>query len=73
MAAKEHFKIRNLTVDHIKPQSKGGTDHPNNLQLLCQACNSTKGKGTQEELDCTIEKAGRAEITKGAVRLTPNR
>ena len=47
---RDHFKIRNLTVDHIVPQSKGGTDHPKNLQLLCQACNSTKGRGTQAEL-----------------------
>ena len=47
---REHFRIRNLQVDHIVPQSRGGTDHPKNLQLLCQACNSTKGNGTQEEL-----------------------
>ena len=59
---KRHFEIRNLTVDHIRPQSKGGTDHPNNLQLLCAACNSSKGKGTQEELDFTIERTGRAVI-----------
>ena len=48
---RDHFKIRNLTVDHIVPQSRGGTDHPNNLQLLCQACNSTKRDGTQEQLN----------------------
>ena len=47
---RQHFRIRNLTVDHIVPQSKGGTDHPKNLQLLCHTCNSTKGSGTQEEL-----------------------
>ena len=47
---REHFRIRNLTVDHIVPQSKDGTDHPKNLQLLCHTCNSTKGSGTQEEL-----------------------
>ena len=47
---RDHFKIRNLTVDHIVPQSKGGTDHPKNLQLLCHTCNATKGKSTQEEL-----------------------
>ena len=55
---KRHFEFRNLTVDHIAPQSKGGTDHPDNLQLLCQACNSTKGKGTQEELDSRLKKQG---------------
>ncbi len=38
-----HFPFRNMTVDHIVPQSKGGTDHLDNLQLLCNACNSTKG------------------------------
>ena len=38
-----HFPFRNLTVDHIVPRSKGGTDHLDNLQLLCSACNSSKG------------------------------
>ena len=37
-------------ADHILPRSLGGTDHPKNLQLLCQACNSTKGQGTQAQL-----------------------
>lgn len=45
-----HFPFRNLTVDHIVPQSKGGTDHPDNLQLLCGACNSLKGAGTHAQL-----------------------
>ena len=54
----EFFRFRNLTVDHIRPQSKGGTDHPDNLQLLCQACNSMKGKGTQEELISRLKEQG---------------
>ena len=47
---KTQFPFRNMTVDHIVPQSQGGTDHEDNLQLLCGACNSTKGQGTQAEL-----------------------
>ena len=46
----EHFMARNLTIDHIIPQSKGGTDHLSNLQLLCGHCNSVKGNRGQEYL-----------------------
>ena len=53
-----HFEIRNLTVDHIVPQAKGGTDHPKNLQLLCAACNSSKGTGTQEGLISRLKEQG---------------
>ena len=52
------FHFRNLTVDHKTPQSKGGTDHIENLQLLCAACNSSKGTGTQEELISRLKEQG---------------
>ncbi len=45
----EHFLKRNLTVDHIVPRTAGGTDHPDNLWLLCAACNSSKGTRSQVE------------------------
>jgi len=44
------FPFRNFTVDHVIPRSRGGTDHADNLQLLCGACNSVKGHRTQQYL-----------------------
>lgn len=32
----------NLTLDHIIPQSKGGTHDEANLRVLCRSCNSSK-------------------------------
>lgn len=54
----EHFPFKNFTVDHITPRVKGGTDHEENLQLLCNYCNSLKGTGTQAELIVTLKEQG---------------
>jgi 5-methylcytosine-specific restriction endonuclease McrA len=32
-----------LTIDHITPVSRGGTNAETNLQTLCRSCNSRKG------------------------------
>ncbi|MDR1809931.1 MAG: HNH endonuclease [Prevotella sp.] len=52
---KTHFEIRNLTIDHIIPQSKGGGDYYENYQLLCGSCNSIKGARPMEYLRKKIE------------------
>ena len=33
----------NVTVEHIIPRSKGGTDDLENLALACKGCNNEKG------------------------------
>ena len=52
------FPFRNMTVDHVVPQSKSGSDHLDNLQLLCGACNSMKGAQSQEAFIAKLKAAG---------------
>lgn len=33
----------NLTLDHIVPRSKGGSDRVTNILCACKECNNTKG------------------------------
>lgn len=38
-----HFRFRVIDVDQLLPRLRGGTDHPDNLQLLCSGHNRSKG------------------------------
>lgn len=38
-----------LTLDHVIPRSRGGSDSPMNLVLACRPCNSSKGARTPAE------------------------
>ena len=58
------FPQRNMTVDHIRPQSMGGGHGIGNLQLLCAACNSLKGAGSHEALIAKLLEAGVIVLTR---------
>ena len=40
---------KNLTIDHVIPKSRGGSNGWNNLVTCCSRCNSFKGDKTPEE------------------------
>ena len=50
-----HFEARHLEVDHIIARRRGGTDHLDNLQLLCSSCNRIKGDRGMEYLRLKLQ------------------
>lgn len=42
----QKFSVSDLTIDHIIPKSKGGSDDHNNRTLCCRRCNQIKGSKT---------------------------
>lgn len=38
-----------LTLDHVNPYSKGGSNHESNLITCCARCNSSRGNRPMEE------------------------
>lgn len=44
---RKHFEARHLEVVHKIARNSGGTDHIENLQLLCSHCNKVKGNRGQ--------------------------
>jgi site-specific DNA-methyltransferase (adenine-specific) len=63
-ACGQNFESRNLEIDHIVPQLKGGGDYYENYQLLCGSCNRIKGDRPMEYLRMKIETIERMKKTK---------
>lgn len=63
-----HFEIRHMDVDHRVPDSKGGPDSDDNLQLLCHHCNITKGTGTMAEARVRLRELGITPATYATTR-----
>jgi 5-methylcytosine-specific restriction endonuclease McrA len=42
-------RLEALTMDHRLPKSKGGTNDYENLQTMCETCNSLKANSFEED------------------------
>ena len=69
-AIKEHFncqcvycgefhELHNLTIDHVRPKCKGGTDTTTNVVPSCRRCN--QDKGSREWLDWMRARFGQTD------------
>jgi hypothetical protein len=66
-----------FTLDHLKPHSKGGSNHETNLVTCCKHCNDSRGKRTQREfaegVAAYLNHGVKAEDILGHVRRTSAR
>lgn len=51
----EKFSIDKLTLDHVIPLSKGGSDIWENIVLSCKHCNCSKNAKLPEEFNLTLD------------------
>lgn len=52
-------KTSSLTIDHILPTSRGGTDSWDNVVACCQDCNVRKGNKTPKEANMPLSRPPR--------------
>lgn len=68
-----------LTIDHVRPRSRGGRDTWDNVVACCQRCNVKKGNKTPREAHMKLRKQPKApmghsyfEITRLATKTFPD-
>lgn len=59
---------RKLTLDHVVPQAKGGTDHPSNLVACCGDCNEAKGNMGPTEWAVRVASFRKAATSAGEAK-----
>lgn len=59
------YDTHGYEVDHVIPLSREGTNDPDNIELLCAHCNSSKGTKTKDEF---IEYLARLATEVGSIR-----
>jgi 5-methylcytosine-specific restriction endonuclease McrA len=43
--------IEEITLDHVRPRSRGGDESDDNLKVACEPCNNRKGGRLPEECE----------------------
>ena len=56
--------IKNLTIDHIVPKSRGGQDTWENMVVACGPCNTKKGDTPLEKTGLVLYKRPKAPYNK---------
>ena len=60
-----------LTIDHIKPRSKGGVSSWENTVLACMECNKRKGDATPEQAGMKLRKVPKKPSWKTLAHVHP--
>lgn len=50
--------LETMTIDHMVPRSKGGSDDVSNLYACCSSCNTAKGPRSIEDLRTSFQLLG---------------
>jgi 5-methylcytosine-specific restriction endonuclease McrA len=55
---------RSLTIDHLIPKSRGGTDSWENVLIACSTCNVKKGNKLLQQTGMVLKRKPRAPLPK---------
>lgn len=60
---------RHLTIDHVIPKSKGGSEDWTNLVVACSSCNTKKGDKLLSQTDMKLTKQPKAPYNTMHIKL----